>query len=170
MSQRAGTAGGVKHFVEDKKGAVTLSAALGRQVCCYLCHYPCSHVGPWGHSIILSRRDPGSPSLQAPALAQAMRSDLVAQGFIWLSLENLSGQHVHLHFHPLSSLVDRLKPAWIHLSMLNSHLPLEAQVCPESSHFCPIEKLENSEIHFASNKLQKVTLYLLSAANQEPTL
>lgn len=56
---------------------------------------------------------------------QAMRPDLVAQGFIWLDLENLSGQHVHLHFHPLSSMLDRLKLVWIHLSMLNSHLPLE---------------------------------------------
>lgn len=138
---------------------MTVSAALGRQVCCCLCHHWCSHMGSWGHSIIPSRRDPRRPSLQAPAPVQATRSDLVAQGFIWLSLENLSGQHVHLHFHPLSSLVDRLKPAWIHLSILNSHLPLEGQACPESFHFCLIEKLENREINFASNKLQEVFLY-----------
>lgn len=48
-----------------------------------------------------------------------------------------SGQHVLPLFHLLSSMLSWLKPAWIHLSVLHSHLPLEVQACPKRSHVVP---------------------------------
>lgn len=107
-------------------------------------------MASWSHRIIQAGRD-FTTSLHAPVQnrVRAARSYLLAESFIWLALENLSGQDVLPHLQLLSPVSHRLRPGWIQLPVLNSLLPAEAQTCPESSHFLQKKKLGHRQIHFA---------------------